>query len=621
MAEAKISVSPDQFICSVCQDRLKDPVTTACGHNYCRQCIEDYWDTTEIFKCPQCRTNFVLRPVLQRNTVLAEVVEELNKTNPVDVLCDVCIGTKERAVKTCLTCKASFCETHIEHHRVSEALKKHKLEIPLPNLNKKLCSKHQKALKVYCRTDQTCICYLCAVTEHKSHDTVTPDMERAERQAQVQTLRRDVKEKIQNKRKTLEEVTVMEAQVKSTAEKEEQKYEETFDLLLQSIGGLRSKVISMIKEHEETELRKVTKIRDQLEKEINELERKDTELEVISQTDDDISFLQNVQSLCIPSVSESTPIIAVKEHFLADTLRQNLLSVNESLNKINYSDFVKTSETGEKSEDTKTKTQQDSEFLSQYPYRSGLTQMKPPATCGQNDQGQSTDNESGKTEIEATLGGRKIRSVQTSKDPEYEVEILTDSFLESQSKYLCSVQENLKKIENKQVHLMSRLPEVKKETKGQAFQNWFSRSFWFPYKVLVIEVVDSNKTGNTEVMFFNGLSRKLDDNDIIIQKAQLDNQSRNLVLLFCPIVSRIRTDIAVALKKVSSNKKIILVVMYRTSNPEFIVADSSRYVEQENVVLTVDCLFTETIGLLNCKLKKESSHKVFNFICSFMLTK
>ncbi|XP_039620661.1 uncharacterized protein LOC120536403 [Polypterus senegalus] len=178
-----------------------------------------------------------------------------------------------------------------------------------------------------------------------------------------------------------------------------------------------------------------------------------------------------------------------------------------------------------------------------------------------------------------------------------EVREITDSCLESQNK-----QEILEKVEIKQ----------------QDNRNWFSRSFWPSYKVLVIEVVGSDKIGNTEEIFLNELSKKLKINNIRIQKAQLDNESRNLVLLFCPVVTRIGNDIAVALKKVSSNKKIILVVMYHTSNPDYRVADSSRFVDQKNVVLTVDCLFHETTGLLNCNLNKESSHKVFYFIYSYI---
>lgn len=33
-----------QFCCSVCKDLPKEPVTINCGHNYCRSCIEGWWD-------------------------------------------------------------------------------------------------------------------------------------------------------------------------------------------------------------------------------------------------------------------------------------------------------------------------------------------------------------------------------------------------------------------------------------------------------------------------------------------------------------------------------------------------------------------------------------------------
>ncbi|CAG5996481.1 unnamed protein product [Menidia menidia] len=30
--------------CALCQDVLKDPVSTSCGHQFCRQCSTSYWD-------------------------------------------------------------------------------------------------------------------------------------------------------------------------------------------------------------------------------------------------------------------------------------------------------------------------------------------------------------------------------------------------------------------------------------------------------------------------------------------------------------------------------------------------------------------------------------------------
>ncbi|KAM9332878.1 protein NLRC3-like isoform 1-T1 [Pholidichthys leucotaenia] len=43
--------------CSLCQHVLKDPVSTSCGHWFCRQCISSYWDqsaSSGSSSCPQC---------------------------------------------------------------------------------------------------------------------------------------------------------------------------------------------------------------------------------------------------------------------------------------------------------------------------------------------------------------------------------------------------------------------------------------------------------------------------------------------------------------------------------------------------------------------------------------
>ncbi|KAH1182762.1 hypothetical protein KIL84_004254 [Mauremys mutica] len=44
----------DEFICSICRDYFTDPVITNCGHNFCRDCINRYWDTSKP-DCPECR--------------------------------------------------------------------------------------------------------------------------------------------------------------------------------------------------------------------------------------------------------------------------------------------------------------------------------------------------------------------------------------------------------------------------------------------------------------------------------------------------------------------------------------------------------------------------------------
>ncbi|XP_039608954.1 tripartite motif-containing protein 16-like [Polypterus senegalus] len=193
MAEAQLCGLQDEFTCSVCLDTLTDPVTIPCGHNFCLKCLTDCWKKSQESNCPQCRENFTTRPALRRNNLLNEVIKKLKKTTlsspspqnyagPGDVECDFCNGKKFRAVKSCLTCMASYCQTHLQPHYEGDALKHHKLADPDRNLKEKLCEKHQKSLEIFCKTDETCICLMCVVTGHKNHEMVELEMEREEKQ-------------------------------------------------------------------------------------------------------------------------------------------------------------------------------------------------------------------------------------------------------------------------------------------------------------------------------------------------------------------------------------------------------------------------------------------------------
>lgn len=161
MAQANISVTESQFRCPICLDILKDPVSIPCGHTYCMACINSYWDRVDSgqFSCPQCRDTFSPRPVLRRNTVLAEVLGKL-KLNEIDtapevylggvgeVPCDFCTAeSKLRADKSCLVCLASFCKLHVLPHREVGTLRRHKLVPAVECVAEKLCAQHRLGLE------------------------------------------------------------------------------------------------------------------------------------------------------------------------------------------------------------------------------------------------------------------------------------------------------------------------------------------------------------------------------------------------------------------------------------------------------------------------------------------
>ncbi|XP_061601308.1 NACHT, LRR and PYD domains-containing protein 12-like isoform X5 [Cololabis saira] len=74
-----VGVEEQPSCCPLCQDVLKDPVSSSCGHWFCRRCMSSYWDQSAppgLSFCPQCgersRTRAGLQTASQNRTVSAD---------------------------------------------------------------------------------------------------------------------------------------------------------------------------------------------------------------------------------------------------------------------------------------------------------------------------------------------------------------------------------------------------------------------------------------------------------------------------------------------------------------------------------------------------------------------
>uniref|UniRef100_A0A8P4KAG1 Tripartite motif-containing protein 16 n=1 Tax=Dicentrarchus labrax TaxID=13489 RepID=A0A8P4KAG1_DICLA len=325
MAQKGVQLDREIISCSICLDLLKDPVTTPCGHSYCMNCIKSYWDEEDekkIHSCPQCRQTFTPRPVLVKSTMLAALLEELKKTGlqaapadlcyagPEDVACDVCTGRKLKALKSCLVCLVSYCEKHLQPHYESPSFKKHKLVDPSKKLQENICSRHDEVMKMFCRTDQQCICYLCSVDEHKGHDTVSAAAERTERQRELEVSRQNIQQRIQDREKDVKELQREVEAINRSADKAVEDSEKIFTQLIRLMEKRSSDVKQQVRSQQETEVSRVKELQEKLEQEITELKRKDAEMKKLSHTEDHTQFLHNYPSLS--ALSESTSSINIR---------------------------------------------------------------------------------------------------------------------------------------------------------------------------------------------------------------------------------------------------------------------------------------------------------------------
>ncbi|KAK7150334.1 hypothetical protein R3I93_011553 [Phoxinus phoxinus] len=322
MAEAipGLGDDQDQYSCSICLELLNDPVTIPCGHSYCSSCINECWTTPDhkkTYKCPQCRHAFNSKPPLNKNTILAEIMEKLrlrtkllmseaaqSLAGPGDIACDFCAGEVFKAVKSCLECRASYCEIHVHPHYNVPALKKHKLvkATVMP-----ICSKHDKLLEVYCRTDQVCVCMHCLMDDHKGHDTVPSTIERDEKQMKLTATQTKVKQTIHAKEKDLQKMKMDITSHSDSAKEAVKNCTRVFTEFAKFIEKRGKEVIEKIKAQEKADLDQGAKLQEKLEGEITELKKREGVLETLLETDDNIHFLQNYESVSSSSGSNGFP--------------------------------------------------------------------------------------------------------------------------------------------------------------------------------------------------------------------------------------------------------------------------------------------------------------------------
>ncbi|XP_074873450.1 tripartite motif-containing protein 10-like [Carettochelys insculpta] len=110
--------------CPICLEYLTDPVSTECGHNFCRGCITQYCETwaelgSDPLYCPSCRAR-IPRGALRNNYQLANIVEKVKHL-------DFKPGTENP------------------------------------------CERHGKGLDLFCKEDGEAVCVVCWRSEHSSH--------------------------------------------------------------------------------------------------------------------------------------------------------------------------------------------------------------------------------------------------------------------------------------------------------------------------------------------------------------------------------------------------------------------------------------------------------------------
>ncbi|XP_029961907.1 E3 ubiquitin-protein ligase TRIM21-like [Salarias fasciatus] len=347
MSAASNLRSEDQFLCSICLEVFTDPVSTPCGHNFCNECITHHWNTNNICDCPLCKKLFRTRPELNINTLLSEMVSQFRReaelkasssseqqaAKPGEVPCDVCTGTKVKALKSCLVCLVSYCQTHLEPHLTVSGLKKHQLMEPVENLEGRMCLKHHKPLELFCQREQTCVCMMCSVLEHRNHEFVPLSEECEGKKKELRKTEAEMQQMIQERRVKIKEIRECVKRSKAAADREKAEGVEVFTALKECVErGLKQLMERMEEEEEVREKQAEGLIRD-LEEEICELMKRSSEVEQLFLSEDHLHLLQGFSSLKAAPPTKDWTQVSVRPSSYEGTVVRAVAQLEETLSK------------------------------------------------------------------------------------------------------------------------------------------------------------------------------------------------------------------------------------------------------------------------------------------------
>ncbi|XP_007536790.1 E3 ubiquitin-protein ligase TRIM47 isoform X1 [Erinaceus europaeus] len=365
------------FSCPICLEPLREPVTLPCGHNFCLACLGALWPHRGAggtggpggaARCPLCQEPFPDGLQLRKNHTLSELLQLRHGSGPGSrpeptpgpesaapsappstpepsapcapepwpageepVRCDACPeGAALPAALSCLSCLASFCPAHLSPHERNPALRGHRLVPPLRRLEESLCPRHLRPLERYCRAERVCVCEACAAQDHRGHELVPLEQERALQEAEQSKVLSAVEDRMDELGAGIAQSRRTVALIKSAAVAERERVSRLFAEAAATLQGFQTEVLGFIEEGEATLLGHSQGDLRRQEEQRSRLNRARHNLSQVPEADS-VSFLQELLALrlaleegCGPGPSPPRELSFTKSSQAVQTVRDVL---------------------------------------------------------------------------------------------------------------------------------------------------------------------------------------------------------------------------------------------------------------------------------------------------------
>ena len=181
-----------EITCAVCHEHYTDPKILPCLHYYCKKCILKLalrTPTNQSISCPECRKETILpeggveelKTAFFINRFKSKVSALERVHGKVEVKCEECTDSGDRAEAFCRQCAVFICGECVKQHKRMKSFATHEVvsledlkqgrarEIAVKEPPSKKCHIHEEPLIMYCFDCSSLICRDCTVTVHKEH--------------------------------------------------------------------------------------------------------------------------------------------------------------------------------------------------------------------------------------------------------------------------------------------------------------------------------------------------------------------------------------------------------------------------------------------------------------------
>ncbi|KAM9831241.1 tripartite motif-containing protein 16 [Neosynchiropus ocellatus] len=221
-----------------------------------------------------------------------EEVKEEEPLGPDDVVCDSCIESPCRAIKSCLTCLVSYCEPHLRPHLENPKFHSHRLVEPLRDIERRTCETHKWPLELFCSADSCCICQDCVTEEHRGHKTVPVEEARRQIERELKNKQGEMVKTVTAAENAISKLQLNTVSIENSATEVRAVIDSQFEALQAAMEKAKREVNEILEGEEKQALKQAEGIRVHLEQRCAELKKTQSQVEKLSKNKNDVDFLQ-----------------------------------------------------------------------------------------------------------------------------------------------------------------------------------------------------------------------------------------------------------------------------------------------------------------------------------------